>query len=347
MSENHNVSLLTKIENSSIYKNKVELYNIPIKRKISIISDLISSIIFLKNLLKIKPDRMISLTPKTIIFGIFAKIFRPNIYRIHIYTGLPWTNMIGYKRKFFIFLERLNIFFTDKIIIDSQAQIDYLNENNLDTNKFYLINNGSIKGVDCNNFYKFNQNKKDFLKKKYQIPSNVKVISYIGRMDPDKGIYELINSFIKIKLKIDNIFLLLVGIDEININSYISKIEKKISQNIIFINHVSNPEEIFNISDIYCLPSKREGFGNAVIESSACEVPVVGSDIFGLKSSLINEMNGLTFKVNDINDLVLKLTKLLEDKNLCKKLGKNGREYVLRNFERKDVFDSIMNLILT
>lgn len=346
LSKDHNVSLLTKIENSSIYKKKVELINIPVKRKISIFSDLISSVIFLKNLFKIKPDKMISVTPKTIIFGIFAKIVRPNIYRIHIYTGLSWTNMKGFKRRFFIFLDKLNVSFTDKIIIDSQAQIDFLNENNFDTNKFHLINNGSIKGVDCNYFYKFDEGKKDSLKKKYQIPSNVKVITYIGRLDPDKGIYELIDSFIKIKLKTDNILLLLVGIDEMNIDSYINKIDKKFSQSIILINHVSHPEEIFNISDIYCLPSKREGFGNTVIESSACEVPVVGSDIFGLKSSLINEHNGLTFEVNNIDDLTLKLTSLLEDENLCKKLGQNGREYVLRNFDSQKVFNSIKKLIL-
>ena len=46
LSKDHNVSLLTKIENSSIYKKKVELINIPVKRKISIFSDLISSMFF-------------------------------------------------------------------------------------------------------------------------------------------------------------------------------------------------------------------------------------------------------------------------------------------------------------
>ena len=86
---------------------------------------------------------------------------------------------------------------------------------------------------------------------------------------------------------------------------------------------------------IFCLPSKREGFGNTVIESSACEVPVVGSDIFGLQSSLINELNGLTFEVNNVDDLTKKLSMLLNDENLCKKLGKIGREYVLKNFRKK------------
>ena len=138
----------------------------------------------------------------------------------------------------------------------------------------------------------------------------------------------------------------MVGIDEMNIKIYIANIKKKIAGNILIFNHSNNPEEIFNISDIFCLPSKREGFGNTVIESSACEVPVVGSDIFGLQSSLINELNGLTFEVNNVDDLTKKLSMLLNDKNLCEKLGKKGREYVLKNFRKQDVFNSIKSLIL-
>ena len=324
LSKDHKVSLTTKIVNKSIYLNKVDLYDIPIKRKISPFSDLITSIIFLKNLFKIQPDKIISVTPKTIIFGIFARILRPNIYRVHIYTGFSWSNMQGFKRSFFIFLDKINIFFSDKIIFDSQAQIDFLNKYNFKNQKFHLINNGSIKGVDGNCFYKFNEEKKVHLKKKYEIPANHKVISYIGRIDPDKGIYDLINSFKKLSIKINNIFLILAGIDEMNIKSHIIKIEKKISQNILIFDHLNNPEEIFNISNVFCLPSKREGFGNTVIESSACEVPVVGSDIFGLQSSLINKLNGLTFKVNNVDDLTNKLSSLLDDENMCKIMTRNN-----------------------
>ena len=135
LSKDHKISLATKIKNSSIYSNKIDLYNIPIKRKISPISDLITSIIFIKNLFKIEPDKIVTVTPKTIIFGIFARIFKPKIYRIHIYTGFSWPNMTGFKRKFFIYLDKLNIFFADKIIFDSQSQIDFLNKNNFKSKK--------------------------------------------------------------------------------------------------------------------------------------------------------------------------------------------------------------------
>ena len=51
-----------------------------------------------------------------------------------------------------------------------------------------------------------------------------------------------------------------------------------------------------------------------LIESSACGTPVVGSDIYGLKDSFEDGMSGFSFKVDDINDLALKIKMLLNDK---------------------------------
>ena len=164
-------------------------------------------------------------------------------------------------------------------------------------------------------------------------------------MDVDKGVKDLIESFKSIFPLKKNLILLLVGRDEMNIKSYLKNLNSEIKNNIIYLDHTDNPSEIFNIANIFCLPSKREGFGNSIIESSACEVPVVGSDIFGLKSSLIDNYNGLTFKANDIQDLSFKLISLIDDRYLCNKLGKNGRKYVELNFKKNEVLKSLTKII--
>lgn len=100
------------------------------------------------------------------------------------------------------------------------------------------------------------------------------------------------------------------------------------------------------MSDVVCLPSLREGFGNVVIEASACQKPIVGSDIEGLSDSLIDNFNGLKFKVNDSTNLSLKLNKIINDKNLSKKLGRNGREFVTENFDSIKVTNRLHKQIL-
>ena len=106
------------------------------------------------------------------------------------------------------------------------------------------------------------------------------------------------------------------------------------------------PQNYINMSDVVCLPSLREGFGNVVIEASACQKPIVGSDIEGLSESLIDNFNGLKFKVNDSNNLSLKLNKIIKNKKLSKRLGKNGRELVTKNFDSINVTNRLYEQIL-
>ena len=121
-------------------------------------------------------------------FGIIIKILFPKISRVHIYTGFAWTNFSNFKKSFFIFIDKLNILTSNKVLFDSQCQIDLLNKEKINNNKFHLIGNGSIKGIDSKIFYKYSLNKKNNLKEKYGIPFNHKIILYLGRMDPDKGV---------------------------------------------------------------------------------------------------------------------------------------------------------------
>lgn len=348
ISKRFEINLFTKFISKYKDFDQINRINIPINRKISPISDLFCLYQITRNIKNIKPDVIITLTPKSTIFGIFLKIINPYYYRVHIYTGFTWVNMKGFKRNLFKYLDRLNIKFSNKVLFDGQAQIDFLKHNNFNFNNFFLINNGSIKGVNTSLFFKYDQNKKNLIKKKFDVPINSKIILYIGRLDPDKGIKLLINSFVKLSSKFEDLILLIVGKDEMNINNYLENLNFKTNliNRIKIFPHSNNPIDIYNLADITCIPSTREGFGNVVIESSSCEVPVIGSNIFGLKNSLINNVNGFTFKVNDLNDLTSKISSLLKNEDLKSKFGKNGRKFVIENFEQVHVFKSLENLII-
>lgn len=345
--DNYQISLITNLESKISLPKKVYLYNVNISRKINILNDFFSALRILFFTLKIRPSFVITTTPKCTIFGSLIKLFFPGIKRIHIYTGITWTNMIGLKKKLFIKIDKLNIFFSTKVLFDSKEQIYFLSDNGFNQSKFYLINNGSIKGVNSNIFFKYDLNKRNILRKRYNITPSSKVILYMGRMDKEKGILYLLDSFKNIANNYKNILLLLVGKDEMQISSKLKLEYSAIRKKIIYINHNSSPEEIYNLADIFCLPSTREGFGNVVIESSAVEIPVVGSDIYGLRSSLVNELNGLTFKKNETQDLTEKLIFLIENEHIRKKLGENGRNFVKQYFNHKEVNSSLEKLIFS
>lgn len=81
-------------------------------------------------------------------------------------------------------------------------------------------------------------------------------------------------------------------------------------------------------ADVFCLPSHEESFGMANVEAMACGLPVVTTDLEGIKTYLANGENGLLAQVGDSQDLADKLTMLLESPALRSRLGEHAREDV-------------------
>lgn len=101
---------------------------------------------------------------------------------------------------------------------------------------------------------------------------------------------------------------------------------------------VSNREvpAVLNTFDVYCALSRSESFGVAVIEASACGLPVIVSDIGGLTEVVRNRKTGLIVDGNSGQEIVQKLEELYQDQALAKQLGKKGREFVAEKYEWKN-----------
>ena len=109
------------------------------------------------------------------------------------------------------------------------------------------------------------------------------------------------------------------------------------SKKIIILDHQKNINFFLQASDIFCFPTEREGFGLSVIEASACELPVVCSDIYGLKDTIVHNTTGYKFRVNNNLEMYNYLIRLIEDKNKRARLGSQGRDFVKNFYEKKKV----------
>lgn len=314
-----------------------------LQRKINLTLDLMNLIKIIYCFKKIRPDLLITCTPKSIIIGSLLYLIY-KVKRIHFYTGIFWSQYKFIVKLPFILLDKLNIITSNKILFDSYSQIIFFKKYYLFSYKFKLISNGSIKGVKTG-LFKPNLKSKNLFKTKYNLPLNSLAIIYFGRMNFEKGILELLKVFNELSKKYSNIYLFLYGHDEMNIKNLINKLN--LNKNKIYINnYIKDVHEIIPCFDIFVLPSKREGFGNSVIEASSCELPCLTSNIFGLENSSIENVNSLKFKIGNFSDFKYKFEKLLNDKQLRHTLGKNGRKFVKKNFESDTVLKFIKNEIL-
>lgn len=85
-------------------------------------------------------------------------------------------------------------------------------------------------------------------------------------------------------------------------------------------------------TDIFCLPSYREGVPNALIEACACGLPIVTTDVPGCRDVVTNGVNGLLVPVRNAFALATALETLLTSPDLRQAMGTAGRETAINKF---------------
>ena len=116
----------------------------------------------------------------------------------------------------------------------------------------------------------------------------------------------------------------------------------KISEKVIFLGHLDEPLKLYQASDVTVLPSiYPEPFGRSIIESMACGVPVLASNIGGIPEILSGKFGELLFEANNSEDLAIKLEKTLNWRMENPTLGEQVREHVVNNFSSASTFTKV------
>lgn len=336
LSKHFDVYLIANLnghENKLLSKLEVkEIFHFNIVRKISLFKDLICTIKLINFLKKNKFDAIHSISPKAGIISMIAGFFSMTPKRIHTFTGQVWHAKKGLSKLILKNIDRLIVFCSTDILVDGKSQLNFLEKNNVISDKGLVLLNGSISGVNLNRFSLSNKVRNE-KRNQLKIRKDEWVFMFLGRLNKDKGVIDLIKAFTLIDQKKYNCSLYLVGHDEENIKSNYCSFSPKIK----FLPHEEKPEELLQACDTFCLPSHREGFGLSVIEASALKRPIVCSDTYGLKDTIIINKTGLTHPVGDVLNLNQKLKYCLTRKKNIRKMGENGRKFVEDRFNELNV----------
>ncbi len=157
------------------------------------------------------------------------------------------------------------------------------------------------------------------------IRKDVPVILFLGRFDPRNGLTTLIDSFKKVKGTNREAQLVVVGDGPLRKHYYRAAAG---DPDITFVGAVlgSRPS-YYAHSSMYACPTTKASFGITLLESMACETPVVCSDILGFRDVVKHEREALMFPCGDVDALSDDLVRLLDDETLRARLGKTGRHH--------------------
>ena len=99
-----------------------------------------------------------------------------------------------------------------------------------------------------------------------------------------------------------------------------------------FTDSVTNLREHLTASDIFVLPSRSEGFSNAILEAMAASLPVIATNVGGNAEAVIDGVNGFIVPSEDSAALSAAISRLISDPSLAQAMGEAGRYLVEENF---------------
>jgi len=267
-----------------------------------------------------------------------AKLAGTNVI-IHTVHGFAFHDQEPPSRQIlFRNLERFASHWCDKMIFISQPLIDWaLRERIVCEEKTVRV----YSGIEPDLFHPTTRDIKNRIRKKWKLKQNDAVIGIVSKLWDGKGHAVLINAFKELKKEIKNVRLLIVG-EGYLYDELVRMVDMhRLKDSVQFTGFQADVPEIIATFDVAVLPSFFEGMGRVLLEAMAMEKPVVASRVGGIPDLVEHGINGFLVRPGNVEELTGALKKILGDKRLAGRMGKEGRKRVKEQFSADVMVQSI------
>jgi len=169
--------------------------------------------------------------------------------------------------------------------------------------------------------------------KPLSIPKEKNRIIFIGRLEEQKNLFNLIESITNLPVK-------LVLIGNGSLKERLKRFSREKKANVEFKGNLPQkqlPQEL-NKSEIFILPSFYEGCPKALLEAMSCALPCITTNVQGIKEIIKHKENGYLCETN-ANSIRKAILEVLKDKALQQKIGQNARKTILQNFSLEKILE--------
>jgi len=251
---------------------------------------------------------------------------RPWIWRCHIDLSDPnmefWKFLRRFVEKYDAYIFHMEEYVQsdlegDKVVI-MPPSIDPLSEKNMELSETEILRT----------------------LERFDVDPDRPILTQVARFDPWKGVFDVIDVYRKVKEKIPDVQLLLVGVmahDDPEGWVYFEKTLRKIGEDYdvkVLTNlngvHAREVNAFQRASDVVLQMSIREGFGLTVTEAMWKEKPVIGRAVGGIKLQIVDGETG--FLIRDVNEAAEKAIYLIKHPEVAREMGRKAKERVRGNF---------------
>jgi len=175
------------------------------------------------------------------------------------------------------------------------------------------------------------------------------IVGLFGRLEDGKGQHLLIKALATAKYHGKNIKALIVGHEmDAGYLEILKKLatDNQVTDNIIFNDFVSNPQQLMQICNCICLTTYEETFGLVLPEAMRAGLAVIGSNNGGVPEIIEHEKSGLLFETKKADSLYQQVSRLYDDTGFMKTLAKQGKEKADNTFNTQTHFSELENLLI-
>lgn len=203
-------------------------------------------------------------------------------------------------------------------------------------------------GFDLERFQEDRDERRRAFRAAYKLEEETVVFSIVGRLTAIKNHKWFFDAVRELSLNSPaNVRIFVVGDGEMRteLEEYAMKIEKEVGKELfVFTSWIKNIEEVLPAFDVITLSSLNEGTPVSLIEAQAAGVPVLTTDVGGVRDVVLDEETGFIVSLNEQQSYVAKMKLLAEDKELRQKMSQNGWNHVKDKFHYRRLCQDVEKL---
>lgn len=262
---------------------------------------------------------------------LFAWLVRLSMWRRRVAlvsTAHAWV-ILGLRGALY---RRLDLFLMkrfDRLIAVSHATKTEMVAGRVPTEKIQMIHNG----IDTEAWSP--RRRSSAFREELGLAGAFPVIGYVGRINSEKDLGTWLRAAAIVARKYPRSRFVIVGDGRdgatgAGLQQLATELE--IGEQVLFPGYRSDLQHVYAAFDIFMLSSRREGLPNSLLEAMAMGLPVVTTDVAGAKELVADGQTGFVLPQGDASGLGRALLALVEDSQLHRRMGEEGRKRVEREF---------------
>ncbi|MBN1342360.1 MAG: glycosyltransferase [Phycisphaerae bacterium] len=174
------------------------------------------------------------------------------------------------------------------------------------------------------------------------LPLEAKLLIWTGRLDPVKGLDDLVKATTMLNDAGVHLALAGQGQYEATIRRCIE--EAGLGERIHLLGRRDDVPRLLAAANVFVFPSRTEGLPTALLEAMAAGLPIVTTDVPGCRDLIINEQTGLLVPPQSPQRLAEAIRRVLDDVDLAKRLGREAARHVAERYSFRNTVEQVTDL---